>query len=75
MQFLSRICQEPRSAARLFSELPANERELWLTLLPAAARVVKEGHEPGPSALEEARRWALERLGRVITSPGVRAQL
>jgi hypothetical protein len=48
---------------------PAPERELWNTLLPAAARIVKEGHPPGPGALEEARLWSLERLTRVVRSP------
>jgi hypothetical protein len=42
------------------------QRELWHTLLPVAARVVKEGHMPGPGAIEEARRWSLERVRRLL---------
>jgi Protein of unknown function DUF115 len=73
-QFLAAYARSLEALPAFSASPPASERELWLTLLPAAARVVKEGHEPGASALEEARRWALERLGRVITSPGGRAQ-
>jgi hypothetical protein len=41
-------------------------RELWETLLPVAARVVRDGVGPGPQAMEEARRWSLERIHRVL---------
>jgi hypothetical protein len=46
-----------------------SERELWSTILPVAARVVREGVTPGPAALEEARRWSLERIRRVLQLP------
>jgi len=49
---------------------PEPERELWNTLLPVAARVVKEGLMPGLGALEEARRWCLERIRRFVPTPG-----
>jgi Protein of unknown function DUF115 len=73
-QFLAAYSRSLEALPAFSASSPANERELWFTLLPAAARVVKEGRQPGPSALEEARHWALERLGRVIPSPGGRAQ-
>ncbi len=58
-------------AGRLRS-LPAPARiagmdELWGTMLPAAARAVKEGFTPGVQAIEEARRWSLERIRRALT--------
>jgi hypothetical protein len=40
--------------------------ELWETLLPVAARVVRDGVGPGPEAMEEARRWSLERIQRAL---------
>lgn len=46
------------------------DRDLLHTLLPVAARVIKEGKAPGPGALEEARRWSLERTRRVLGAPG-----
>ncbi len=36
------------------------------TLLPVAARVVKEGTPAGSAALDEARRWTLERIDRAL---------
>ena len=42
--------------------------ELWATLLPIAARVVRDGTPPGPAALEEARRWAIQRSLRTVAS-------
>ena len=65
------LAEYSRSVERLpsFSAAsPGPERELWFTLLPVAARVVKEGHEPGPGGLEEARRWSLERIQGVLRS-------
>jgi hypothetical protein len=57
-------------AARLRSlpapALIAGMDELWETMLPAAARAVKEGFAPGASALEEARRWSLAQIGRAL---------
>jgi hypothetical protein len=46
-----------------------HDAELWGTILPVAARVVREGFAPGPGALEEARRWSLERIRRVLQTP------
>jgi 6-hydroxymethylpterin diphosphokinase MptE-like len=46
--------------------------EIRDTLLPVAARVVKEGTPPGSAALDEARRWTLERIDRALGSPGPR---
>lgn len=41
--------------------------EVWSTVLPVAARVVKEGCAPGAAALEEARSWSLDRVDRALT--------
>jgi len=46
--------------------LIAKMDEIWQTMLPAAARAVKEGFAPGASALEEARRWSLEQILRAL---------
>jgi hypothetical protein len=46
-----------------------HEKDLWSTILPVAARVVKEGTMPGLAALEEARRWSIERIHRIIQPP------
>ena len=45
------------------------EWQLWSTIFPVAARVVREGFTPGPGALEEARRWSLERVHRALQAP------
>jgi hypothetical protein len=45
------------------------ESALWATMFPVAARVVREGFAPGVQALEEARRWSLERISRVLQAP------
>ncbi len=68
-EFLSRYLRSIELLPAFSAISPEPERELWYTLLPAAARVVKEGHLPGAGALEEARRWSLERLKRVVGSP------
>jgi hypothetical protein len=40
--------------------------ETWGTILPAAARAVKDGSAPGAEALQEARRWSLEQVRRAL---------
>jgi hypothetical protein len=45
---------------------PEETKDIWGTILPVAARVVREGAGPGLRAMEEARRWTLERIGRVL---------
>lgn len=59
--------------ARRLQALPApglisGTDEVWGTILPVAARAVKDGWAPGREALEEARRWSLERVQRVLQS-------
>ena len=69
-EFLSDYSRSVEMLPAFSPASPEPERELWHTLLPVAARVVKEGQVPGPGALEEARRWSLERAQRVIRSAG-----
>ena len=59
--------------ARKVEQLPAfstvstgETKSIWGTILPVAARVVREGTDPGLQAVEEARRWTLERIARVL---------
>lgn len=51
-----------------FRTLHGSEKELWGTLLPVAARVIKESPEtaPGAAALDGARQWTLTRISRLI---------
>lgn len=67
-EFLADYSRKVEQLPLLSAASPLSERELWFTLLPVAARVVKEGSEPGPGALEEARRWSLERIQRALRS-------
>ena len=67
-EFLTEYSRSVERLPSFSATSPGPERELWYTSLPVAARVVKEGHEPGPGALEEARRWSLERVQRVLRS-------
>ena len=46
----------------------AGAGELWGTLLPVAARVVRDGTPPGPAAMQEAQRWVIERTLRALGS-------
>ena len=68
-KFLSEYSRSIEELPAFSAISPGPQRELWHTLLPVAARVVKEGHMPGAGALEEARRWTLERVGRLVRSP------
>ena len=55
-------------AGSSFRTLHREERELWGTLLPVAARVILDspGSAPGAPALDGARQWVLSRITRVI---------
>jgi len=72
-EFLSEYARSIELLPAFSPASPEPERELWHTLLPVAARVVKEGQVPGPGALEEARRWSLERVRRVIQEKSIPA--
>ena len=53
-----------------FSGMEAGERELWITLLPTAAEVLRETGKAirREHSLEQARLWALDRVDRMIAS-------
>jgi hypothetical protein len=68
-QFLSEYARSVEHLPTVDHLAEGNEGELWSTILPVAARVVREGVAPGPGALEEARRWILERIRTVLQSP------
>jgi hypothetical protein len=65
-EFLSGYARGMRQLHAFSKDCSGSARELWETVLPVAARVVKEGFRPGPDAMEEARRWSLERIHRVL---------
>ncbi|MCK5737325.1 MAG: DUF115 domain-containing protein, partial [Spirochaetaceae bacterium] len=46
------------------AELGAENRQAWATLLPSAA-TFRANSPDGPSAVEEARKWTLERIRRI----------
>lgn len=57
------------AAARLLGEAESDDRELWYSILPAAAAFM-EGEldvRRTPEVLAEALRWSAERLSRVLT--------
>jgi hypothetical protein len=68
-EFLSHYAREVELLPMVTAVSTGHEKELWSTILPVAARVVREGCGPGPAALEEARRWTLERIRRVLQAP------
>jgi hypothetical protein len=77
-EFLSGYAEElaglrvPAGAAGIrFHLLDRPQRELWETILPITARVIAEhpGELAGASALAEAKRWALQRIVRVLGGP------
>ncbi len=53
-----------------FSGMEAGERELWMTLLPTAAEVLRETGKAvrREHSLEQARLWALDRVDRMVAS-------
>lgn len=65
-EFLSDYARKVERLPHVSAVSQEHEKQLWNTILPVAARVVKEGTAPGPAALEEARRWSLERIRRVL---------
>ena len=67
--FLSEYARNVERLGPVAALPEGNDGELWGTILPVAARVVREGVAPGPGALEEARRWSLERIRRVLQAP------
>ena len=64
-EFLADYARSIEGLSSFSSGSPGDAGSLWRTILPVAARVVKEGADPGPGAMEEARRWTLERIARV----------
>jgi hypothetical protein len=68
-EFLSGYARDMRQLHAFSKDCSGTARQLWQTLVSVAARVVKEGFRPGPEAMEEARRWSLERIQRVL-QPG-----
>jgi hypothetical protein len=65
-EFLATYARDMRQLHTFSKDCSGTARELWETVLPVAARVIKEGFRPGPDAMEEARRWSLERINRVL---------
>jgi hypothetical protein len=51
---------------RALGSFSGGDREIVDTLLPIAARIIREGSPPGETAMDEARRWALQRIGRTL---------
>jgi hypothetical protein len=56
------------NAGPSFTALPSARKKLWATLFPIAAQVVRESSKgiSGEHSVNEARRWALARLRRVL---------
>ena len=50
-----------------FASLPQEQKELWFTVLPIAATVLRETHESRPVCLEHAREWAVDRITRTLS--------
>ncbi len=67
--FLSEYARSVERLGPCANLAEGGDAELWGTILPVAARVVREGRDPGPGALDEARRWSLERIHRVLQAP------
>jgi len=68
-EFLSEYARNVERLPPVGAVSHGHEKELWSTILPVAARVVREGGAPGLPALEEARRWSLQRIRRVLQFP------
>jgi hypothetical protein len=66
---LSALPDLGRFPGRAFHDLEPQQRELWATLLPVAARVLMESADERHTvpALERARTWALSRVEHVLT--------
>jgi hypothetical protein len=69
-EFLADYASEIGRLPSWSSASNARELDLWSTILPVAAQVVREGALPGDAALEEARGWSLERISRVTQNQG-----
>ena len=65
-EFLSEYGRGIEHVPPLAASSRADEKMLWGTILPVAACVVREGTDPGQRALEEARRWTVERISRAV---------
>ncbi len=74
-EFLSSYSRDLESLPRIgratgpeIQRLLPRQKELWNTIMPVAARVVKEGGQAGPAAVEEAQAWTLSRISRILSS-------